>query len=122
MRNFFSRPSTVAVAAVTLIPSLALALSGTFKDVIMYVISLINILIPILFALALVVFFWGLSKFVINADNKTSLENGKKYMMWGILALFFLFSYRSIIAIFARELEIGNGDPSGMFLPTNGTE
>jgi membrane protein CcdC involved in cytochrome C biogenesis len=69
-------------------------------------------IIPILFGLSFIVFFWGLSKFILNAGNKTELEKGKSYIMWGILILFILISFRAIISFIAGELDFG--DVSGI--------
>jgi hypothetical protein len=87
-------------------------LSGsTFSTVISYVINLINLLIPILFAMAFIFFFWGLSKYVIGADSKT-IKQGREYMMWGVLAIFILISYKAIIGIASGELNFGSGAPN----------
>ena len=84
--------------------------NSTFAGVIGYIISIISVLEPILFALAFIGFFWGLSKFILNGSgNQAELKKGKDYMMWGILALFILMSYSAIISIVTNEFEIGNG-------------
>ncbi len=92
--------------------------SSAFSDIIKYVIGLINLLIPILFAGAFIFFFWGLSKYVIGAEEK-ELKQGREYMMWGILAIFILMSYNAVIAIASNELDFGtpNQNGSGSLLP-----
>jgi len=89
---------------------------SNFTNIICYVIGIIDLLKPILFALAFIFFFWGLSKYVIGADNKT-LKQGKEYMMWGILAIFILLSYMAIIGIAAGELDFGSPTTTGALLP-----
>ena len=81
--------------------------AGTnFKMVIEYAISLISVLIPILVAFAFIFFFWGLSKFILNSGNKEGIGQGRDYMLWGILALFVLLSFRSIISWVAANFEL----------------
>ena len=48
-------------------------------------------LVPVLEVLALLVFFWGLVKFIfrIGGDEKAVAE-GKKLMIWGLVALFIM--------------------------------
>src|ERR1035437_2814413 len=87
--------------------------TSMFSDVICYVIYLINLLIPILFALAFIIFFWGLSKYVIGAGDEKQLKQGKEYMMWGILTLFVLTSYMAIIGIATSELDFGAPSATG---------
>jgi hypothetical protein len=90
--------------------------TSMFSDVVCYVIYLISLLIPILFALTFIFFFWGLSKYVIGADDKT-LKQGKEYMMWGILVLFILTSYMAIIGMATSELDFSAPSTTGSLLP-----
>jgi hypothetical protein len=89
----------------------------TFKSIIIELVGIINILIPILVAFAFIFFFWGLSKFILGSDNKEEIKRGQNYMLWGILALFILFSFRTLITFVINDLELGNDAP---FLPTDG--
>lgn len=93
------------------IPSLASAFSlsnSNFKTVVLEVVDTINITVPILVAAAFVVFFWGLSKFILHSDSKPDIEKGKNYMFWGVIALFVLASFRAIISLISTDLEFGN--------------
>ncbi len=109
--------------SIFLIPSFTLAFSlggdSTFKNVIFEIVSILELALPLLFGGALIIFFWGLSKFVINSDNETELKKGKNYMLWGILALFILISYRTIVGLVVRDLEFGDGNTIPQ-LPTGG--
>ncbi len=89
--------------------SFSLSAAGTtFHDVIFYLLDLLYILIPILFSLAFIVFFWGLSKFILSSGNQADLEKGKNYMLWGTLALFILISFRAILSLVSADFEFGN--------------
>lgn len=81
--------------------------ASTFHDAIFYVLDVLYILIPILFTLAFIVFFWGLSKFILSSGNQADLEKGKNYMIWGVLALFILLSFRAILSLVSNEFEFG---------------
>ena len=83
---------------------------GTFKSVIGYILEVIYLLIPILMGLAFIVFFWGLSKFILNSNKPEELKNGRTYMLWGILALFILFTFTAIIGLVSNELGFGKKD------------
>jgi len=48
----------------------------------------------IMFALATVLFFWGLVKFIWSPGEK---DQGKNIMVWGIVALFVMFTIWGII-------------------------
>ena len=95
---------------------------STFRGIILYILDIISVLIPILFALAFILFFWGLSKFILNAGNKEGIQQGRDYMLWGILALFILVSLKPIINLISNELEFGsNPTVNGILLPQGST-
>jgi uncharacterized membrane-anchored protein len=49
---------------------------------------IINIIIPIVFALALLFFFWGVAQYILNSGNDEAQKEGRSKMIWGIVALF----------------------------------
>lgn len=57
--------------------------------------------IPVVFSLALLVFIWGLVKFIsrTGGDEKAVTE-GKKLMIWGLVALFIMVSIWGILRFF----------------------
>ena len=90
----------------------------TFYTLIQYILQLISIIGPILFSLAFIVFFWGLSKFILNSGNPAEIKKGKEYMMWGILALFIMISFKAIIALVSGDVfGVSNPTKLGTFLP-----
>ncbi len=113
MKHVFSKKSILLVAAsvfpVVTFADFDLSKSGQdFRGIICSAVSILNLVIPILIALSLVFFFWGLSKFIINSSgNEKELQTGKSYMMWGILALFILFTFRAIVGVVTNEFEFG---------------
>ncbi len=44
-------------------------------------------IIPILFAVAIVYFIYGVVKFVMNAGDEEKRKEGKQAMLWGIIGL-----------------------------------
>lgn len=76
-----------------------------FAQLINIFVRLINATLPILVGLALIVFFWGLIKFVsrVGGDEKAVTE-GKALMKWGLIALFVMVSFIGIIRFFYSDL------------------
>ncbi len=68
-------------------------LVGIFKD-------LIYATMPVLAGLSLLVFIWGLVKFIMKAGDAKSHEEGIALMKWGLIALFVMLSFSAIIAFF----------------------
>ncbi|OHB15394.1 MAG: hypothetical protein A2431_03885 [Candidatus Zambryskibacteria bacterium RIFOXYC1_FULL_39_10] len=75
-----------------------------------------NILIPLAFTLALLFFFYGVAKY-IWAEGQGK-DDGKKIMIWGVVALFVMSSIWGII-YFVRT-EIGIENDSAIPIPTIG--
>ena len=68
-------------------------LVGIFKD-------LIYTAVPVLASLSLLVFIWGLVKFIAKAGDEKGHEEGIALMKWGLIALFVMLSFSAIIAFF----------------------
>src|SRR3989344_3131392 len=90
------------------------------KDLIRAVGGLINPIIAILVGVALLAFLWGLAKFIfrLGGDEK-AVEEGKRIMKWGLIALFVMVSVWGIISFMQAALLPGGGSlpPGGGNLP-----
>lgn len=74
-----------------------------------------GILIPLAFALALLYFFWGVAKYINSgAGGEKAAEEGKRVMIWGIVALFIATSIWGIVNFIKSELTIPNVDNPGL--------
>lgn len=60
--------------------------------------DLVNTILPLLLAVAVLYFFWGLVQFLlaVGKDPKAS-DAGKTHMIWGIVALFVMVSIFGIL-------------------------
>lgn len=59
----------------------------TFADLVNNVIGFINsIVIPLIFALGLLVFLWGVAKYFIFPGGDAEKEKGRQIIIWGIVA------------------------------------
>ena len=56
-------------------------------------------IVLLLFALATVLFLWGVVEFLINRDNEEERDRGKRHMIWGIVGLIIMFSATGIICV-----------------------
>ncbi len=67
-----------------------------FNDVIL------NPIITLLFALAVVYFLWGVSQFILNSESDEAREKGKMHMIWGIVGIFIMIAVFGIIRLIAN--------------------
>lgn len=71
--------------------------------------NILSPIIPILVTLALIAFFWGVAKYVIQgAHDEKSLEQGKQIMLWGIIGLFVMVSVWGLVAIVQNTFNLGS--------------
>jgi hypothetical protein len=78
----------------------------TFSDLIGIFISIVQLLIILLGALSLVVFLWGLSRFILSAGDEKQHSEGRRYIMWGIIALFVMSSAWGLVAILTETFGV----------------
>ena len=81
--------------------SSSLAGNSKLQDVLHYFTCIINdSVIPFIFAIAVVMFVWGAVKFfIINADEEKKRQEGKQFMIWGIIALAVMLSVWGLVGI-----------------------
>ncbi|KKU78915.1 MAG: hypothetical protein UY04_C0023G0014 [Parcubacteria group bacterium GW2011_GWA2_47_7] len=61
-------------------------------------------LIPLMMALAVLMFFWGILKFIANIGDEDARKAGKSMMVWGMIALFVMVSFWGIIGYVQESL------------------
>ena len=70
--------------------------------------TIVNLLLTLVFTLALVFFFWGIAKYVFKAGDEKSKEEGRSIMFWGVIALFVISSVWGIVFFLRNLLGIDN--------------
>jgi len=86
---------------------------GGIQELIIATRGVVNTLIPVIFALALLLFFWGVAKFILQSGDPEARKEGKQIMIWGIVALFVMTSIWGIVAFIGEELQIDTGGGFG---------
>ncbi len=97
MKKFLGKVSVGAVGLLT--PVFAFAQSGPDTSGLLVLLDkvqgLIAAIIPILIGLALLTFLWGVLTYLFKKDK----EEGKNFMIWGIIALFVMTSVWGLVSI-----------------------
>ncbi len=77
-----------------------LAVSPKLGDLLNYFSCMIvRSVVPLLFAIAFVVFIIGVIKFIAGSGEETKRAEGQQFMLWGIIALTVMFSIWGIVSI-----------------------
>lgn len=103
------------IVASLVLPSIAFAQEfSNVKELITAVSDIVDSLIVIVFAAGLLVFLWGLTKFIYNQGNSDATKDGKRLMIWGTVALFVMVSIWGITRFIGQALGI---DPNTTVSP-----
>lgn len=76
-----------------------------FAELVDLLIGILSLLIPLIFALALLFIIWRIVEaWIINADNATKVEEGRQYALWGIIALVVMSAIWGILALLRSSI------------------
>ena len=92
------------IASLLMGPMIASAAFSNINNMVTGVQTIVTALIPLMLGLAVVVFFWGLVKYIANASDEAAKEGGKTLMIWGMIALFVMVAFWGIIGYFQASL------------------
>ena len=86
--------------------------------------DLINLATPIVVALALLYFFWGLANYILAAEKDDDRKKARSIMVYGLLALFIMVSVWGIINVVRDtfDLDDTNIDVPGININGNQTQ
>lgn len=66
---------------------------------------ILNPIIGLMFAIAVVVFIYGIVEFILGAYNEDRKSAGKKHMIWGVIGMFIMVSAFGIVNLFISTWE-----------------
>ncbi len=70
-----------------------------------------NVAIPLLFAVAFIVFIWGVFQyFIAGGADEEKRETGKSLMLWGIIGFFVMVSVWGLVNILRGTFQFGSQD------------
>lgn len=79
-----------------------------------------NYLIPVLFALMLITFIWGVYQyFIAGGANAEKQKQGRQFVMWSIVGFVVVFSLWGIVNLVSSSLPLDNNQPAIPTLKTN---
>ena len=94
-----------ALCSLFLFPLISYAATPTdFKSLVQILIKIMTTVIPVIGGLAILFFFWGIAKYIFSAGNEEQKTESKSIMTWGLVAIFVMFSFYGILAIFGTAV------------------
>ena len=111
--------SSLATLTLLALPLVTSAESlNNISDVGSFIINTINgVIVPVLFAVAFIVFLWGaFNTFILGANSEDVKEKGKNLMLYGLIGFFVMVSIWGLVNILTGSIGFGNNTG-----PTGGT-
>lgn len=99
-------------ASLSFAPVLAFAQTPNFTGlnaILGFIQSTVRTLIPIIFGLAIVFFFWGLVTFLRAAGDPKAQEAGRNQMIWGVIAIAVMISIYGLVAWLQTVFGVNGG-------------
>jgi tellurite resistance protein TehA-like permease len=101
-----------ALAAVT-------ELGSRLEDILNDIINILNILLPLLLALGVIVFLWGIVKYITAAGDEEKIKEAKKYIVWGLIFLAIMVALWGFVALINNLFGVSpGGSPPGPDFPS----
>lgn len=116
-----SRRHIIAGTLITLGLLPLVAGAQTVVTVINYGLDILEMLSYVLMSAGIAVFFWGIVKYMMHADDERAKEEGKNIMIWGMVGLFVMIAFWGIVGYLQESLGLdAAGSPSsmGQYIPT----
>ncbi len=109
------------IGAVLAFPMLAFAQVTSIQSAGDFVIGLINtVAVPVVFALAFIVFIWGVFQyFIMGGANEEVRDKGKGLMLWGLIGFFVMVSVWGLVHILTGTVQLNNTVDKYPTAPTN---
>ena len=107
--NFINNTKTIGGGGSCSLPTNGAKVGDLFKYV---TCTIFDSVVPLMFAVAIVMFIWGIvSFFIIGADEEAKREKGKQFMIWGIISLTAMVSIWGLVNIVGGTFNIKNAIP-----------
>lgn len=105
----------IALVAVAFAPFFAFAQPrvDNVQDLGGFIVGLINnVAVPVVFALAFIVFIWGVFKYFINGKDDTARKEGRNLMLYGLLGFFIMISVWGLVNILVGSVGLEDRGPA----------
>lgn len=86
---------------------------SNLQAIVQKIAAIVNMLIPLVFSLGILGFFWGLVKYIFAQSSEDGKKDAKNIMLWSLVALFIMASVFGIITLAQNTVGVnpaGTGD------------
>jgi hypothetical protein len=112
-KNIYKNFKSLTILVLSAFPVVSFAALNGLKGLLGDFGQILGLAQPLIFGIAFLYFFWGVAQFILNAGEQKARDEGKKKMLWGIVALFVMISIVGILHTvgYLIGIPVGNGIP-----------
>ncbi len=98
----------------------AITMAATISDIINKILDILQTVIPLLVAIAVIYFLWGVVQFITSAGDETKRTEGRNKIIYGLIGLAVMIAVWGLVNILLQtfDLEGGGAAPDVPELPT----
>lgn len=82
--------------------------ASSFTNLITYIGTLLTAVVPVLIGAAVVVFLFGVFRFIMNAGDEEARKSGRSMILWGIVGLFVMISVWGLVQFLVNSFGLTN--------------
>ncbi len=98
----------IAYLALLAVPSMLYAQANDVGGLLQVGGSILNSFVTVLIGVALVGLLFGIIKYVQAGDQEKNREEGRPYMLYGIIALFVMVSFWGLVQVLITSVNLNN--------------
>lgn len=87
---------------------------GQLSALLIQFLGVLNVLVSVIIALALIFFLWGMAIFILNSGQEEKRKEGKQKMIWGVIVLAVMVAIWGIVKFVLGAFALS---PGGSVLP-----
>lgn len=91
-----------------LIPFVALA-QTTLQAIIQTLINVVNLVVPLLIGIALIVFIWGVIKYITAGGDEAKRTEARNTILYGVIGLFAIIAVWGLVKVLSTTFGIERG-------------
>jgi hypothetical protein len=110
MSNQISKISIIT-STLWALPLWVFAFPSDLTGVINMFTDIVLAFIPLLGAVAFLVFVYGVARFIKSAGSEKEIKDSKNILIWGVIGLFVMFTIWGIVSFLRSEFGFGSGNP-----------
>ncbi len=75
---------------------------STWRNIFVVIRNIAYMAIPVIFALGLIIFLWGLLMFLRAAGDENAADEGKRRIIWGVVIMFVMIAVWGLVGILSQ--------------------